>query len=669
MNAATDPIKHIVVLMLENRSFDQMLGSLKSSFPDVDGIDTKAPGSNSDVHGNVYFQQGRASFQLPRKVDPMHEFKDVEQQLDDPAPNGGFIRNFLEHYPGRKDQAHEVMDYFEHRAQPDPRMRRPSNRLDALHSLAESFLICDKWFSSVPGPTWPNRFFVHSGTSKGRVHMPHWFKDWHWYDQTTVFDRLNERGMQWRVYHGDFPQSLLLAHQLRPRNLRNYHRMQRFFDDAGGPHQDFPSYSFIEPSYFGGDQNDQHPPSDVRKGDELIASVYNAIRANEELWQRTMLVVTYDEHGGFYDHVSPGPAQPPDGMQGDGFKFDRYGVRVPAVLISPWVPRAVDHTPFDHTSLLKYMQEKWSLGPLGARTAAANSLAPLIQGPPRTNTPGSVGWSRSDSAPEDPELNDLQADLLNFSDVLEQHTVTSTAHTFLRAAKAQRSTRGAQAVAMERLEDFLLQHAAAPDDRDLEPTPAEESTSLALDRMRGTSNMVSHELEEFDHDVAVATRVRQVVLTRTGTVSEATREFVRVHRINGDAVLAELRLTDESFDEPWPLAAGSDASPEARQLAMGYLADVENHLQGLVSEVLPGREYRAMIIGASEGSLVLAAVVINISWTTVAAGGGILGAIEVIKDYPKYRDSLVKIAQDVEKTWNWFAERTRSLKERLRGER
>ena len=156
---------------------------------------------------------------------------------------------------------------------------------------------------------------------------------------------------------------------------------------------EFPQFSLIEPKYFGNDQNEDQPPHNVMKGEKLIADTYNALRSNPALWESTLLVVVFDEHGGFYDHVSPPSAVPPSPAKpSDEWAFDRLGVRVPAILVSPWVKRGVNHTEFDHTSLLKYLIDKWGLGAancLGQRTAAANSIASALatdSGPPRTDT-------------------------------------------------------------------------------------------------------------------------------------------------------------------------------------------------------------------------------------------------------------------------------------------
>jgi phospholipase C len=162
--------------------------------------------------------------------------------------------------------------------------------MPVFHALAQDFLICDRWFSSVPGPTWPNRFFVHSGTSLGHTDMPEGFDPGlHVYSQPTVYERLEEAGISWRIYVGDFAQSWLMTAQWEY-GFR-YAWMSQFFSDAAGDPGNFPAYTFVEPSYFGARENDKHPPHDIMLGEALLARVYNALRANEELWRSTLLVV------------------------------------------------------------------------------------------------------------------------------------------------------------------------------------------------------------------------------------------------------------------------------------------------------------------------------------------------------------------------------------------
>jgi phospholipase C len=363
---ANDPIKHVILLLMENRSFDQMLGCFKQVYPDMEGVDENAPGVNLDPAGKAFKQLPTKSQQMP--VDPRHETINVLEQLED--KNSGFVRNFSNFYgaTATDDDRQLIMSYY------------PLMSLHGLHRLARDFTICDHWFSSVPGPTWPNRFFAFSGTSNGKVDMPdgihHLDLENAIFDQgqTTLFDRLSEAGRSWKVYYFDFPSSLILTHQRHPSKLIHYHKADRFFQDA--VHGTLPEFSLIEPKYAGKDQNDDHPPHNIMKGEKLIADVYNALRSNDEMWKSSLLVVLFDEHGGFYDHLPPPAAVPTDPPTHGNleYSFDRLGVRVPAVLVSPYAGQRVEQTQFDHTSLLKYLINKWDLGSLGPRTSAAASI-------------------------------------------------------------------------------------------------------------------------------------------------------------------------------------------------------------------------------------------------------------------------------------------------------
>ena len=367
--ADDDGIKHVVLLMLENHSFDQMLGSLQEIFPEVNGVtpELAANRKNLKLDGTAIFQKKTLERQMA--YDPKHQHNNVMAELE--GSNGGFVREFQKAYPKCSDEdLNNVMGYY------------PLDFLPALHTLGRQFTICDDWFSSLPGPTWPNRFFALTGTSSGQVEMPEgagllkstWYTE---QNQYTLFDRLNERQKSWTIYHYDFPCSLILSHQRRPKNLLGYAKIERFFTDAAGDAEVFPAFTFIEPQYFGAAQNDDHPPHSVMKAEKLIADVYNALRSNPKLWESSLLVVVYDEHGGFYDHVQPPKTVAPD-QSVKSFAFKQLGVRVPALLISPLCERRVEHTQFDHTSLLKYLSDKWDLGPLGERTAQANSIGCAI---------------------------------------------------------------------------------------------------------------------------------------------------------------------------------------------------------------------------------------------------------------------------------------------------
>jgi len=353
--------------------------------------------------------------------DPPHDYDDVISQM---AGTGtacsGFVDAFLKNSP--KGDANEIMAFYD------------SGTLPALENLAMSFVVCDRWFSSVPGPTWPNRFFVNSGTSLGHIDMPsmvHFDPAIHLYDQPTVFERISEAGKHWLIYFEDFAQTTLMTRQAL--YAENYRYMASFEQDCKDE-ASFPDYVFLEPKYFWPGQNDQHPTSDIRRGDGLIARVYNAIRQNEALWNSTLFVVLYDEHGGFYDHVDPreapylAKAVAPDGnVTPEGFAFNLLGFRVPALLISPWIDAGVLHGIYDHTSLLKYLTTKWGLGALGNRTPTANNFGDELvwRTSARTDAPTNL---IAPPVPEDPKptgLSEHQQALVAYSRYLESKLADS----------------------------------------------------------------------------------------------------------------------------------------------------------------------------------------------------------------------------------------------------
>ena len=448
-----DPIQHVVVLMLENNSFDRMLGCMKSVYPEMEG---PKPASGEVFTNPDYPDQTHNFGQLPGAtrsvgVDPAHDLDDVLRQVDQ-GKCLGFVSDLAQHKPqAPQPERYQIMAYFN------------EGDLPVLHALAKNFQVCDHWFSSVPGPTWPNRFFVHSGTSLGHVDMPSGFfhPAIHLYDQPTVYQRLEERNVNWRIYYGDVPQSLLMVKQLE--FPTRYRKMARFAADAAGPGSDFPQYVFIEPCYFGASQNDQHPPTDVMHGENLLADVYNQLRSNEELWESTLLLVLYDEHGGFYDHVPPGAAVPPDGNTTQ-FAFDQLGVRVPALLISPWVDPGVFSTVLEHTSLLRYATDKWQLGPLGARVPQSNSFASALmnRSSPRTDCPRSVSPLSAQPIDTTAELNAHQVALAGFTHHLEaNHTKPADEVLADHSRRMAGDFTSQSAVVSERVDQFLAKSGAA----------------------------------------------------------------------------------------------------------------------------------------------------------------------------------------------------------------
>jgi phospholipase C len=383
-------IEHVVVLMLENRSFDCLLGQLYTNRQDFNGltrsesnIRTGGSGGPIQVWNSKSAVPGTMTIPSP---DPGEEFLDITTQLfglgassnEGAPPMNGFVDNYVRQTREPPYDPKQVMHFF-----------RPE-QVPVISTLAKSFAVCDQWHASAPNQTWPNRFFAHCAIACGYVNnSPSHFP----YMMPSIFERLNASEDGWRVYYHDIPQSLTLA-RLWDHIDRFRHFVEFARDAAAGR---LPSYAFLEPRYFPdaslGMPNDQHPPHDVVFGEQLIATVYNAVRASP-LWESTLLIITYDEHGGCFDHVPPPLAVPPgDGRTQEGFAFDRYGVRVPAVIVSPYIapgtilraaPAGVPHEgppyPFDHTSIIATVRKCFGAGDaLSARDRAAPDLTPALQ--------------------------------------------------------------------------------------------------------------------------------------------------------------------------------------------------------------------------------------------------------------------------------------------------
>ena len=342
-------IKNIVVLMQENRSFDHMVGFMKAPDYPIEGLDgtewnVRNPHDPND-QDRIYVSRLAGSVFDP---DPGHHFGDVNEQLfanpngpppASPQSNKGFVSNYARQDDVGPARAGAIMDCY-----------TPS-KLPVLTTLAREYAICDNWFSSVPGPTWPNRFFVHAASSDGRVDND----VIHTYDMRTIFENLSDEGWTWKNYSRDWSLTTFLENLKGPQFAGKFTSHGQFKRDARAGR--LPNYSFIEPKYTStfGRASDQHPPHEIDAGEALIAEVYSTVR-NSPQWENTLLVITYDEHGGFYDHVLPPAATPPDSNMGDhGFRFDRYGIRVPTILISPYIAKGtivhLGDRIFDHSSI------------------------------------------------------------------------------------------------------------------------------------------------------------------------------------------------------------------------------------------------------------------------------------------------------------------------------
>ena len=435
-------IDHIVVLMLENRSFDCMLGRLypkSAGFDGLSGDETNPGRAGAPVRIWNAAGTGRDVMTIP-DPDPGELWLDMNTQIfgtptvpTPPTPTmAGFVTSYLAQ--SEKPAAAYVANGVMHSFAPE--------QVPVLSHLARQFAVSDRWHASAPCQTWPNRFFMHTATANGYInnaptHFP--------YEMPTIFNRFEDRQRPegWKVYFHDVPQAMTLA-QLWD-HVDHFRLYEEFRLDA--KLGTLPGYSFIEPRYFSDTAlpNDQHPPHVVTLGEQLVADVYNCLRSGKD-WNCTLLIITYDEHGGCYDHVPPPAATPPSALpftpsDVTPFAFDRYGVRVPAVIVSPYVRpgtvlRPPGATPFDHTSIIKTLRKRFDLGPaLSQRDEAAPDLEPALAfGQPENQGPEALEALPYVPAPAEVAVarqrppNDMQDALLRLAAHLPQDAGDVAAH-------------------------------------------------------------------------------------------------------------------------------------------------------------------------------------------------------------------------------------------------
>jgi phospholipase C len=397
-----DALKHIVVLMMENRSFDHMLGALRARDARIEGL-TGAE-FNVDTSGAQALVKPQAAFQGQLDPDPDHHFAGVDFQIFDGnmAPGrqptmGGFVKSY---FAQQHDLKHSrlIMNYFK------------SEKVPVITTLATEFALFNGWFSSIPGPTLCNRAFAHYGTSFGHVDMNIFYPNTIF---RSIYQRLKAANKTAKIYYFDTKSSTMEIVNLLQHQPEFFGLYAQFVADCKAG--TLPDYSFIEPNYSDHDgdsgailASDQHPDHDVREGERFIASVYNVIKGNPTLWESTALLITYDEHGGIYDHVPP-PACLPDGFvaqpdsthTGKQFLFDRLGVRVPAILVSPWIPKGTvvpgalpaNGRVFEHASIPATVTKMFigAYDERSPREKAAQTFEDLLTLPAaRTDTPDFV---------------------------------------------------------------------------------------------------------------------------------------------------------------------------------------------------------------------------------------------------------------------------------------
>ena len=339
-------IDTFVVLCMENRSFDHYLGalSLLEGRADVRGL--AGTESNPTSDGRPIAVHELSSF---TSKDPPHDWDAVHEQWNG-GLNDGFVRSYS------SDHASEVMGYY------------TRQHLPVLYALADAGVVCNHWYSSVLGPTWPNRYYLHGGTAHGRKRNLPPIAGFR-----SVFEDLDDAGISHTNYFHDVAWASGGYYK-----LSGLDGIEKFFDHARDG--TLPSYCLIDPKFIGPGANDDHPSHDVRLGQALIGSVVAAL-AQSPQWERCLFALTYDEHGGFFDHIAP-PVTVDERPE-----FGQLGIRVPAVVVGPTVRRGCATSEvLEHTSVVSTLTRRFDLEPLNERVAAAGDLSACID-PARIGDP------------------------------------------------------------------------------------------------------------------------------------------------------------------------------------------------------------------------------------------------------------------------------------------
>ncbi len=392
MNSQLGRIDHVIQLMLENRSFDQMLGYLYADagnqsplghpFDGLTGDEGNPDGTGRTVRVYPITPDAKHPYLMPG-ADPGEGFFNTNVQLfgtQHPAhgalaSNNGFVINFKSAI--QADLARHFPDTLPGTVPAEVMGMYAPQTLPIMSALARGYAVCDRWFASVPTQTIPNRAFAACATSQGNLdnHVKV-------FTCPSIFGRLSNKGLDWAIYgYNGAPMTRLDFPDTINADPGHFGRYTEFAKRAAAG--TLPAYTFLEPS-FGASGNSQHPNYDVALGEQLLHDLYYTLRRSPA-WAKTLLVITYDEHGGNYDHVAPPQnAAPPDDIAGefDGFDFTRYGVRIPAILVSPLIAAGTVFRPgsgtLDHTCVLKTLALRFGLDALTRRDASAPDLAGVL---------------------------------------------------------------------------------------------------------------------------------------------------------------------------------------------------------------------------------------------------------------------------------------------------
>src|SRR4051794_15663739 len=405
------PFDHIVIVMMENHSFDNYFGMLpRRGQPAADGFDFDAAGkpvnSNPVANGYVTVQRA-ASHCQPDGVG--QSWRSTHLQID-----GGRMDGFAETTP-------DAMLYWD---EPD---------IPFYYSLASTFCLANRWFGSAPCQTYPNRRFLLAGTAFGLISTDtsKVFED---PPNGTIFDRLDKHGISWKDYFTDVPATGVIA-SIPAKHPQNLAPVSQFYADcAAGT---LPAVSFVDSDIgaasvvsdatlgqakapfaktVSAQNEDEEDPADIALGENFVSRAVSAVLGSP-LWPRILLVWTYDEHGGFYDHVPPPAAIPPDDIKPQLGKddppggYDIYGPRVPAVVVSGYARKhAVTNVVHDHTSVLATIQAKWNLPAMTRRDANAATMMDFLDSkvtfpePPSLAAPFDLSTSEQTCSTDPPEF-------------------------------------------------------------------------------------------------------------------------------------------------------------------------------------------------------------------------------------------------------------------------
>jgi phospholipase C len=360
LHGSAIPIDHIVVLMQENRSYDHYFGKLRRKSGPPKGA------SNPDPLGGDLIKPFRQR-RYCEVADLDHGWNGTHREWNNGEMNGFTLENVDPLDPSGS----RTMGFYKR------------HDLPFYYKLYKTFAMSDQHFCSVLGPTFPNRYYLLAGTSFG--HVDNTFPDLsgaEW-TQRTIFNLLDEAQppISWKIYFSDLPFAALFGY-VRARLGTNAVSISQFAVDAAAGA--LPQVAFIDPSFVGEMENDEHPPTNIQLGQALVAGIINSAMTSPQ-WSRLALFLTYDEHGGFWDHVPPPAACIPDGtaplISPTDFQaaFDRFGIRVPFVAVSPFArKRYVSHTPTDQTSILRFIETRFDLPALTQRDANADPLLELF---------------------------------------------------------------------------------------------------------------------------------------------------------------------------------------------------------------------------------------------------------------------------------------------------